>query len=82
MAHRPFGQSLPSVERARIEALIAANGESATVLKLGIPRQTLARALGGLGLRVGTIVLLRQQLAKLDRRNRQRTNAEMAGGSR
>ncbi len=49
------GQPLAPELRRQIAELIAAEGERATCRRLEIPRATLARAVGGLGLRRPTI---------------------------
>ena len=55
--------SLDPTERARLARIVALHGEGATVTRLAIPRNTLARALGGLGLRRGTVLAIRAALA-------------------
>lgn len=50
-------------ERAALLAQVRTHGEPATVRRLGIPRQTLARALANLTLRAGSVLLIRNALA-------------------
>lgn len=55
--------SLTPRERAVIARMIAAQGERAAALALALPRHTLARACAGLGLRRGTVMVVRAALA-------------------
>jgi hypothetical protein len=55
--------SLTGIEREQIRALVVATGDVGSARSLGVSRQTLARAIAGLGLRRGTVALLRVQLA-------------------
>jgi DNA invertase Pin-like site-specific DNA recombinase len=66
MSNRAFGAPLTEEQRARIKRLVDRVGETEAARRLGLPRQTLARALAGLGLRRGTAVLFIQQLDALD----------------
>jgi hypothetical protein len=50
-------------ERRALHALIEKFGERALVAKLNVSRQALGRALAGLGVRRGTIALVRAGLA-------------------
>lgn len=63
---RAAGSPLPSELRAQLAAFVERHGEVETTARLGIGRLTLARALGGLGLRRGTIVLVRVALQDLE----------------
>lgn len=60
------GAPLPDPIRRRLAALVASDGERLTVARLGISRQSLARALAGLALYPGTHALIRQRLDALD----------------
>lgn len=60
------GDPLPEDHRRRIRSLIDEHGEVGAGELLGISRQALARAVGGLGVRAGTAALVREALAKLD----------------
>lgn len=68
MGNAAMGASLPVADKARLSDLVARIGEPRTVKTIGIPRQTLARALAGLGLRRGTIALIQQRLGSLEER--------------
>lgn len=59
----PLTTSLTPRERAVIARMIAAQGERAAALALALPRHTLARACAGLGLRRGTVMVVRAALA-------------------
>jgi hypothetical protein len=67
----------------RIHALVEAHGERATCEKLGIPRLTLARILGSLTVRRGSLALLRAGLerhAPRDAGHSARSGAGASGG--
>lgn len=53
---------LPDPLRRRVAALVQSDGERLAIARLGIGRQTLARALAGLRLATGTLALVRQRL--------------------
>ena len=53
---------LPDVFRRQVRALVASGGERSAVVRLGISRQTLARAIAGLPLTAGTHALIRQNI--------------------
>jgi hypothetical protein len=56
-------QPLPPEDRHALAAFVERVGEQGTLDALGIGRPALARALGGLGIRRGTAVLIRLGLA-------------------
>ncbi len=60
------GASLSDPIRRRLAGLVARHGERQTVARLGVSRQSLARALAGLALYPGTHALIRQRLDALD----------------
>lgn len=55
--------ALSAEERRALHALIESFGERALVAELNVSRQALGRALAGLGVRRGTIALVRAGLA-------------------
>jgi len=55
--------ALSAEERRALHALIEKFGERALVAELNVSRQALGRALAGLGVRRGTIALVRAGLA-------------------
>ncbi|WP_281320437.1 hypothetical protein [Polyangium sp. y55x31] len=59
---RAQGVTPPDDVRQAVGALVSTIGERAALESLNISRQTLARVTGGLPVRVGTLVLVRQQL--------------------
>jgi len=63
MAH---GTPLSESTHRRLADLVARNGESLTIVRLGISRATLARALAGLGLREVSRVAIEARLDALD----------------
>ena len=67
-----MSNALPEAVRARLAAVVAAFGESAAVMRLGVSRHSLARALGGLGLYPGTETLIRQRLDAIEAEERRR----------
>lgn len=56
---RATGSPLPDELRASLAEFVRAHGEEKAIESLGLSRITLARAMAGLGLRRGTIVLVR-----------------------
>lgn len=71
--HAPKGSPFPEPDRSILARRVRAIGERLALVALGVNRQTLGRALGGLTLYPGSIALLRQGLARLeilDSRNR------------
>ena len=72
----PKGSPLPDSERAALLRHVRARGERQTVAALGINRQTLGRALGGLTIYPGSIALIRQGLARLDVEDARGADAE------
>jgi hypothetical protein len=58
--------ALSAEERRALHALIEKLGERALVAELNVSRQALGRALAGLGVRRGTIALVRAGLATLN----------------
>ena len=63
----PGTRTAPLIEadQSRLRDLIRDRGEAAVVELLGVPRQTLARCLGGLPVRAGTAALVAAALARL-----------------
>jgi hypothetical protein len=55
--------TVPPPTRDRLRKLIGAIGETEAIAELGVSRQTLSRALAGLGVRRGTVALIEQQLS-------------------
>lgn len=62
----PKGAPLPESERAALLRFVRARGEGQTAAALGLNRQTLARAMGGLPIYPGSVALVRQGLARLE----------------
>jgi hypothetical protein len=56
------GEPLGDHLRHQLAEIVRTSGEHGALKHLGIPRATLARALAGLGLRRGTIAMLRGRL--------------------
>lgn len=52
------GEPAPQVMREALAAMLQEHGETATIQRLGIGRQTLARILGGMTVRRGTLALV------------------------
>lgn len=59
---RAQGVTPPDDLRQALGTLVSTIGERATLERLNISRQTLARVTGGLPVRVGTLAQVRQQL--------------------
>lgn len=59
-----FGRPLPEELRAHLVALVGKLGEKGCCTQLQLSRTTLSRAMAGLGLRRGTITLIREALRK------------------
>lgn len=64
--HTVSPHTVPPPIRDRLRAMIAADGEPAVRRRLRIGRPTLARALAGLGVRLGTVAQIRAALDALD----------------
>lgn len=64
--HPASGEALAEGARARIRVLVDRVGERQACKQLEVSRLTLARALGGLGVRHGTAVLIYHRLDALD----------------
>jgi hypothetical protein len=62
---RVNSRPLSSAEREELGRAVSLLGERTAVERLGLGRQTLARALAGLGLYPGTHALIRERLASL-----------------
>ncbi|UQA61445.1 hypothetical protein [Polyangium aurulentum] len=73
--------ALSAEERRALHALIEKFGERALVAELNVSRQALGRALAGLGVRRGTIALVRAGLASPNIREKLK-GTEDAGSSR
>lgn len=63
MSDSAKNSALSAEERRALHALIEKFGERALVAELNVSRQALGRALAGLGVRRGTIALVRAGLA-------------------
>lgn len=61
---------LPEPDRARLEALVASEGEAATIRKLAVPKNTVTRALARLPIRPGSVLIIRAALEAAERGNR------------
>jgi hypothetical protein len=57
-------EPLPLIYREKIEALIREEGETATIRRLAVPRNTLIRALAGRPVRAGSFLLIRDALER------------------
>lgn len=64
MATSPPVPPLTDDERAALMLEVRRAGEPSAIRRLGVPRQTLARAIAGLSLRAGTILVIREALAR------------------
>lgn len=64
MATPPPVPPLTDDERAALMLEVRRAGEPSAIRRLGVPRQTLARAIAGLSLRAGTILVIREALAR------------------
>ena len=60
-----MGAPLPEPERTQLRKIVDERGEARALVVLELNRQTLARALGGLGLRRGSHALIRDRLRAL-----------------
>jgi transposase-like protein len=66
MKAEPVRYVLTKEERNRVIALVRKQGASSTARALGVSREALARAVGGvMSVRHGTLVLLRQNLNQM-----------------
>jgi hypothetical protein len=65
MQHR--GEKLTDTESSEIRALIERIGERQACAYLGVSAHTIARAVGAMHVQRGTIALLRQRLAEIQR---------------
>lgn len=65
MSNKHIPPPLDSLSRRMIADLVSQLGEPQARAALDLPRQTLARALAGLGIRRGTADLIRARLASL-----------------
>jgi len=81
MDHRPsiVPPPLPLPLRDRLRALVAREGKRLTLARLGVSRQSLARALAGLPLYPGTRALIRQALDAAEAEARRTAEAEARG---
>lgn len=66
MADAARDLALSADERRALHALIEKFGERALLAELNVSRQALGRALAGLGVRRGTVALVRAGLASLN----------------
>lgn len=56
------GSPLSDEERIALKVLVDSLGERNVIIRFGVTRHTLARALGGLGLYPSTLFMIRQRL--------------------
>lgn len=56
-------EALTATERETLRRLVDEIGERETARELAVSRQTLGRAIAGLRLHLGTVILVRQRLA-------------------
>ena len=67
--------TVPEILRTRIRRLVSTGGERSACAQLRVNRTTLARALGGLPVQVGTIALINQQLAIVEQTEQRHAHA-------
>lgn len=72
---RHMGIPATDALRTRVLDLVKENGEEEAAKRLNVGRTTLARILGGLGLRRGTLALLSMAFDEADRKAKRRTAA-------
>jgi hypothetical protein len=63
VAKRALGVEAPADLRVWLAQLVERDGTAATAKKIGISREAVARIIAGLGVRLGTIALLREKAA-------------------
>ena len=65
MSNRAFGVPLSPIEVAAVRIVVRAHGVAEAARRLGVSRGVVERGLGGLGIRLGSVALLRMALTRI-----------------